>query len=102
MDWFTTAFNYGVPTGVLLLILYGGFRILQKVGAFTAPLVKDIAAKHMQMIDTMETVGTGLLQQQQAQTALMEMKSKVLDAHGNTLETIGGQVKEIHRAVVTK
>ena len=95
LEWLKTAFNYGVPTALILLFASIIYRLAIRIGTFFAPIVKDIAEKHMQMLDAMRVVGNGLLQQQESQTKLMERHDGILI--DNTTK-----ISEIHQAVVRK
>ena len=83
-----TAFNYGLPAALLILTIVGSYPICSRAGVFLAPIIKDVASKHMETMATFETVGKGLLQQSEAQTALMKSS--------------GVKIDEIHEEVIAK
>lgn len=88
-----TAFNYGLPAVLLLGGGIGLYRLLLMAGKFLAPIISDLTKKHISTMDTFEVVGKGLLQQQEAQTALMKR-------HDDTLVTHTEMIDQIHKAVV--
>ena len=80
--------NYGLPAGLLVFFLLGVYRLAYTAEAFLAPIVKDLTGQHIQTMNTFETVGKGLLQQSEAQTAL--------------LKSSGPKIDEIHEEVVQR
>jgi hypothetical protein len=93
IEWVKTCFDYGVPTGLFVLALVLAYRLAILSGNFLAPLIASLTTKHMATMETLEVVGKGLLQQQEAQTELMKRHDETLVS--NTLK-----LHEIHRAVV--
>ena len=78
-EFIKTIFNYGLPAGLLVLFLLGVYRLAYTAGAFLAPIVKDLTGQHIQTMNTFETVGKGLLQQSEAQTALLKSSGPKID-----------------------
>jgi len=87
-EFIKTIFNYGLPAGLLILFLLGVYRLAHSAGGFMAPIIKDMTSQHIQTMNTFETVGKGLLQQSEAQTAL--------------LKSSGPKIDEIHEEVVQR
>lgn len=95
-------FNYGVPAGLLMALVIVVYRVSVSAGLFLGPIIKelatiikDLATKHVQTMETFEVVGTGLLDQQKAQTELMKR-------HDGMLGDQTTKINEIHEAVVKK
>ena len=86
-------FNYGVPAGILVLLCFLFYRISASSGRFLAPIIKDVATKHIETMETFEVIGKGLLDAQQAQTELLKLHNGMLGEHTTKID-------QIHRAVV--
>lgn len=74
MDTSNIVTDYGFPTALLFLILWG----MRSVGKFCAPLLKQGFEKHVELVDTLKTHTC-------RQTEILENHTKTLD--------------EIHQAV---
>ena len=100
MDWIKQAFQYGLPTFLLLAFCWGMWRVLWAVGTFFTPLIreffdaaKEFLQKNVQFLSKMEVLGDGLLSQQEAQTELMKR-------HDTLLTSTTKKIDEIHQHVV--
>ncbi len=67
--------DFGFPTALLLLILWG----MRSVGKFCAPLVKQGFASHVELVDTLKTH--------------TERQTVILEGHTETLDAIYEEVK---------
>lgn len=61
--------DFGFPTALLLIILWG----MRSVGKFLSPLVKQGFASHVELVDTLKT-------HTERQTVILESHTETLDA----------------------
>ena len=82
MDIVQIITDFGFPTALLLIILWG----MRSCGKFCAPLMKQGFLKHIELVDTLKS-------QTERQTELLEKHGNTLDDHTTTLGAIHEAVR---------